>query len=280
MKPILITGANGQLGTCIRKRLGGRPAICVDYEDLDISDENAVKKFFQQYEIGTIINCAAYTAVDQAEDDLNAAMKTNVVGPMLLSKYGRRIIHISTDYVFDGAARKPYNENSMTNPLSVYGTTKFTGERAVLKYAEAAAVIRTSWLYSEYGNNFVKTMQRLGAERKTLDVVCDQIGTPTYAGDLADVILKIADEIPADFREIYHYSNEGECSWYDFARAIMEISELKCKVKSIKSKNYPQKAARPQYSVLSKSKIKSQFDIVIPHWRDSLVKCIQKGKIK
>ncbi|MCL1786117.1 MAG: dTDP-4-dehydrorhamnose reductase [Alphaproteobacteria bacterium] len=274
-----VTGADGQLGRCLRERLlGDTSAIFVDICGLDITDESAVKKFFKTYKIDTVINCAAYTAVDAAEDDAMNADAVNNYGAGLLAKYGRRIIHVSTDYVFDGFADMPYGEDEAPSPLSVYGITKLAGEVSVLRNAETAAVIRTSWLYSEHGNNFVKTMQRLGAEKPQISVVSDQVGTPTYAGDLADAILKVAAAMPDGTREIYNYSNMGSCSWYGFACMIMEMLKLDCFVKPIESKDYPQKAPRPHYSVLDKSKIISQYDVAVPYWSDSLLKCITRKK--
>ena len=186
------------------------------------------------------------------------------------------MIHISTDYVFDGTAHKPYAETDSTNPQSVYGKTKLDGENALFSEAHTATVIRTAWLYSEYGNNFLKTMLRLGSERKELGVVADQVGTPTYAGDLAEAIVALLPHIKEGAKEIYHFSNEGVCSWYDFATAIMELGNRDCKVNSISTKDYPARAARPHYSVLDKSKIKNTLGIKIPHWRESLKKCINQ----
>ncbi|MCL2538100.1 MAG: dTDP-4-dehydrorhamnose reductase [Alphaproteobacteria bacterium] len=269
-----ITGADGQLGNCLRDRIGDVPAIFVDVNELNITNPAAVKKFFAKHKINLVINCAAYTAVDNAEDDFLGAYNVNHSGAELLARYGRRIIHISTDYVFDGRTNSPYTEKNPANPVSVYGKTKWLGEQSVMEVAQTAAIIRTSALYSEYGNNFVKTMRRLGANNPELKVVNDQITSPTYAGDLADAILRIAAQMKNDSREIYHFSNEDTASWHDFATAIMEISNLKCKVLPIPSSEYPQKAIRPPYSVMDKSKIKSHYGIVIPHWRDSLIKCI------
>ena len=191
-----------------------------------------------------------------------------------MAKYGRNIIHISTDYVFDGTAHTPYCETDHTNPQSVYGSTKLAGEIAVLHEAQTAAIIRTSWLYSAHGNNFLKTMRRLGAERESLGVIFDQIGTPTYAGDLADAIVSILPQMKNVNKEIYHFSNEGVSSWYDFAVAIMELSNIKCKIEPLETKQYVTRAIRPPFSVLNKSKIKNEFGISIPHWMDGLRRCI------
>lgn len=265
---ILITGANGQLGTELKKLLSD--AIFTDVADLDITDENAVKSFVEKHDVETIVNCAAYTAVDKAEDDLELATKINVDGPRNLAKSGAKIIHISTDYVFDGKNYQPYLPEDETHPVSVYGRTKRAGELAVLENAQIAVVIRTAWLYSAHGNNFVKTMRRLGSEKETINVVADQIGTPTFAGDLAQAIVNILPQINTSNKGIYHYTNEGVCSWYDFATEIMNLSGLNCKVNPIPSSAYPTKATRPFYSVLDKEKIKRVFNIKIPHWKKSL----------
>ncbi|MBR3501481.1 MAG: dTDP-4-dehydrorhamnose reductase [Alphaproteobacteria bacterium] len=269
----LITGSNGQLGTELSKLLP--EAILTDVADLDITDETAVKAYVEAHNVDTIINCAAYTAVDKAEDDTELAAKININGPRNLAKSGARIVHISTDYVFDGQGYKPYQPEDEANPVSVYGKTKLAGEQEVLKYANEAIIIRTAWLYSPYGNNFVKTMRRLGAEKESLNVVADQIGTPTYAADLAKAIAQILPQISPQNKGVYHFTNEGVCSWYDFARKIMELSELKCKVNPIPSSAYPTKATRPFYSVLDKSKIKNTFNIEIPHWEESLKECLK-----
>ena len=270
----LITGSNGQLGTELAKLLPN--AILTDVADLDITNMDAVNAFVKAQNIDTIINCAAYTAVDKAEDDTTTAYKVNVVGPENLAKSGCNIIHISTDYVFDGTAYKPYQPADETKPVSVYGKTKLAGEQAVLKNAKIGIIIRTAWLYSAHGNNFVKTMRRLGAEKDCLNVVCDQIGTPTYAQDLAQAIVKILPQLSEANKGIYHYTNEGVCSWFDFASEIMELSKLDCKVNPIPSSAYPTKATRPFYSVLDKSKIKETFGIDITYWKDSLKKCIEQ----
>lgn len=269
---IMITGANGQLGTELKKLLPA--AVYTDVKDLDITDSEAVQSFVKQNNIGTIINCAAYTAVDKAEAEPERVAQINTVGPANLAKTGCKIIHISTDYVFDGTGYKPYTEDAVANPVSVYGQTKLAGEKAVLDNADVAVVIRTAWLYSAHGNNFVKTMRRLGTERETLNVVCDQIGTPTYAADLAQAIVQILPQVNADNKGIYHYTNEGVCSWYDFATEIMSLSGMACQVNPIPSTAYPTKATRPFYSVLSKEKIKNVFNVKIPHWKESLKTCL------
>ena len=253
----LVTGAAGQLGTELRVLLKDS-AIYVDRNELDISSETDVRRFLQKNSFDCIINCAAYTAVDKAEDEPLLADAINHLGAKWLAKYGRCIIHISTDYVFDGTHSKPYLEDDLTHPVSVYGQSKLEGEQAVLKNAEIAVIIRTAWLYSAHGNNFLKTMLRLGRERDHLNVVSDQVGTPTFAGDLAKAIVRILPKVVAGKKNIYHFTNEGVCSWYDFAHAIMKIAGLSCKVHPIESKNYPTKATRPFYSVLNKEKIKNK----------------------
>lgn len=268
---ILITGSHGQLGTELSKLLP--TAVLTDVAELDITDLELVKKFVKENSIGIIINCAAYTAVDKAEDDKEIAEKINVKGPENLAKTGCKVVHISTDYVFDGNGHKPYTPEDEPNPISVYGKTKRAGELAVLKNAKEAIIIRTAWLYSPYGNNFVKTMRRLGAEKENLNVVSDQIGTPTYAADLAAAIVKILPQISENTKGIYHFTNEGVCSWYDFATEIMDDFDLKCQVNPISTSAYPTRATRPFYSVLDKSKIKNTFGLKISHWKHALQRC-------
>lgn len=271
----LIVGSNGQLGRELSSRL--QDAILTDVTELDITDARAVRSFVKKKRgIDAIINCAAYTAVDRAEDDVKMATKINVNGPANLAKTGINLVHISTDYVFDGTKHRPYQPEDKTNPLSVYGKTKLAGEKAVLKFSDCGVIIRTAWLYSPYGNNFVKTMQRLGAERKNINVVTDQIGTPTYAGDLADAIVKILPNMKKS--GVYHFTNAGVCSWYDFARKVMELSGLQCEVNPILSSEYPTRAKRPFYSVLDKTRIAKEFDVRIRHWEDALRECIGKMK--
>lgn len=271
---VLITGAKGQLGQELSKLLKG--AVLTDREELDITDFETVQKFVRDNGIDTIINCAAYTNVDGAEDDELKAYQLNVTGPENLAKTGCTILHISTDYVFDGKNYKPYEPTDETKPISVYGKTKLKGEEAVLKNAKTAVIIRTAWLYSPYGKNFVKTMRRLGEEKSEISVVADQIGTPTYAADLAEAIAKILPQIKEKQKTVYHYTNEGVCSWYDFAVEIMSLSKLKCNVLPIPSSAYPTKAARPLYSVLSKEKIKQDFKLKIPHWKEGLKRCLKQ----
>ena len=269
----LVTGCNGQLGKELKKRLGD----LADYTDrnlVDITQPDMVRLVVTPQRYQAVINCAAYTAVDRAEDEAELAAKGNVEGPANLAASGVPIIHISTDYVFDGRNYVPYIETDPTRPKSVYGCTKMESERIVMNRAQTAIVIRTSWLYSEYGNNFVKTIRRLGAERSRLKVIFDQIGTPPYAGDLAAAITQILPQLRPGMKSIYHFSNEGVCSWYDFAKAIIEMSGLNCDIRPIESWEYPSKAARPHYSVLNKAKIKKDFGIKIRHWRDALRECI------
>ncbi|MFV0627271.1 MAG: dTDP-4-dehydrorhamnose reductase [Alphaproteobacteria bacterium] len=272
---ILVTGANGQLGNEFRRILGDQ-AQYVDVAELDITNKEVVETFFKGKSFSYIINCAAYTAVDKAEKDWQLAELINITGPENLAKTGIPLIHISTDYVFDGKNYLPYTEEDKTCPNSVYGKTKLAGEQKVLEIASTALIFRTAWLYSKFGNNFVKTMRKLGKDRESLTVVFDQIGTPTYAKDLAQAIVDILPQVTAGTKEVYHYSNEGVCSWYDFAIAVMAMSDLDCYVLPIESKDYPTAAARPHYSVLNKTKIKKHFEIEIPHWADSLSDCIME----
>lgn len=269
----LVVGANGQLGNELRLLLGDK-AEYVDRNELDITDKQAVLDFVSPEKYQAVINCAAYTAVDKAEDEPEPAEKINRDGPANLALTGVPLVHVSTDYVFDGQSCVPYTEEDSANPRSVYGVTKLAGEQAVLAEADTAVIIRTAWLYSEFGNNFVKTMRRLGAERDSLNVVFDQAGTPTYAKDLAQAIVDILPQLSPEVKGIYHFSNEGVCSWYDFALAIMQKSNLSCKVNPIESSQYPTKAVRPSYSVLNKGKIKKTFGIEIRHWETALDECI------
>ena len=287
MKNILVTGAYGQLGNEVRVLSANFPEynfMFTDVDSLDITDKNELIDFVTGNDIRYIINCAAYTAVDKAEDDAELCEKINATAVKNLglaaAEAGAGIIHVSTDYVFDGTSCRPYSEDMPTKPCSVYGKTKLKGEKNLLKACPNAIIIRTAWLYSPFGNNFVKTMIKLGSERESLNVIFDQVGTPTYALDLADAILKAMDQtIDSDHDKggVYHFSNEGVCSWYDFTIKIHEIAGIKtCKVNPIETKDYPTKAARPHYSVLNKSKIKQTFNITIPHWEASLKNCIKE----
>lgn len=283
MANILVTGANGQLGSELRK-IGFSALDEVFYTDvaeLDITDYAAVEKFVKDKEIDTIINCAAYTAVDKAEEEPQLAAKINTEAVANLAraaaKEGCLLIHISTDYVFDGTGTKPYTEKDKPCPVSVYGKTKLAGEEAILKSRCFHIIIRTAWLYSSFGNNFVKTILRLAAERPEISVVSDQVGSPTYAGDLAAAIVGIMDsEERIEHEGIYHYSNEGVCSWYDFAAEIVRLSGKECRVKPVTTAEYPTKTQRPAYSVLDKSKIKKTFGIEIPEWKDALAKMMNE----
>jgi len=286
---ILITGSNGQLGSEIRELSTSYEAvnfIFKDLPDLDICNFNLLKSFIIDNKINAVINCAAYTAVDKAEEDEIIAKKVNLEGVLnlvnALQTVNGKLIHISTDYVFNGDHFLPYKESDSVSPIGVYGKTKREGELAVINSMLDAIVIRTSWLYSSYGNNFVKTMLRLGKENESLGVIFDQVGTPTYARDLAKTCLEIlCGENSVNISNngnLYHYSNEGVASWYDFAISIMELGGANCKVNPIQTKDYLTLAKRPQYSVLNKSKIKTDFKIEIPYWRDSLKDCIEKIK--
>ena len=287
MKNILVTGAYGQLGNEVRILSANYPEynfMFTDVDSLDITDKDELIDFVTGNDIRYIINCAAYTAVDKAEDDAELCEKINAAAVKNLglaaAEAGAGIIHVSTDYVFDGTSCRPYSEDMPTKPCSVYGKTKLKGEKNLLKACPNAIIIRTAWLYSPFGNNFVKTMIKLGSERESLNVIFDQVGTPTYALDLADAILKAMDQtIDTDHEKggVYHFSNEGVCSWYDFTIKIHDIAGMKtCKVNPIETKDYPTKAARPHYSVLNKSKIKQTFNITIPHWEESLKNCIKE----
>ncbi len=272
---LLITGANGQLGNELRLLLGDN-ALYTDYAELDITNAAEVRAFVNAHRVDMIVNCAAYTAVDKAESDEEKAYAINAVGPANLAQAGVPLIHVSTDYVFDGASCRPYVEDDVPNPATVYGRTKLAGEKHVLENADTALVIRTAWLYSSFGNNFVKTMLRLGAERDSLNVVFDQVGTPTYARDLAAAIVKIMPQLKPGMKGVYHFSDEGVCSWYDFAVRIMDKAGQPCRVKPIESVDYPMPAKRPFYSVLNKGKIKAAFGVDIPHWEKSLDDCLKK----
>jgi len=282
---ILVTGANGQLGNEIRVLSQDKKTDSQFYftssKDLDISNFEAVEIFLITNSITHIINCAAYTAVDKAEKDEKNAIEINYFAVKNLAQISKKLdiklIHISTDYVFDGNAFIPYKEDEITNPKSVYGKSKLDGENSIHDINPInSIIIRTSWVYSSFGNNFVKTMQRLGNEKDELGVIYDQVGTPTYARDLARAILEIVPKLNNRKVEIYHYSNEGVLSWYDFAKEIMKMEKLNCRINPIETKEYPTPAKRPHYSILNKSKIKKDFDIIIPYWKDSLKECLKE----
>jgi dTDP-4-dehydrorhamnose reductase len=278
MKNILVTGGNGQLGSSLRKislSFQGYAFSFIDFEDLDLTNSDSVHEYFQGHRTDYIVNCAAFTAVDQAETQREAAFKVNAGIPALLAGiadlYKIRLIHISTDYVYDGTLSLPHSESETPGPQSIYAQSKLEGERRLWNHP-LAIILRTSWLYGEFGKNFLKTMLHLGNERKELGMVYDQTGTPTYAGDLAGTIMEIItfSEKEEFIPGIYNYSNEGVCSWYDFAIEIMLQGGRGCHVKPIRTSEYPLPAKRPEYSVLDKSKIKRTFGIVIPYWKDSL----------
>lgn len=288
-KHILVTGAQGQLGSELQKLVNAREDkfeaytfYFTDKENLDITDKEAVETYTTVHEIDTIINCAAYTAVDKAEEEQEMAMRVNRDAVKNLATVAKEndifLIHISTDYVFDGSSHLPFIEEDSTNPQGVYGLSKLAGEEEILNISPShALIIRASWVYNDNGYNFVNTMLELGQSKESINVVCDQIGTPTYARDLAEVILHIVVEEktnPTTSVEIYHYSNEGSCSWYDFAKAIFEIQNISCKVNPINSDAYPTRVKRPHYSVLNKEKIKQKYTLEIPYWRDSLEACL------
>ena len=279
---ILVTGCNGQLGNEIQLLEKENPQHCffnTDVEELDITDQLAVEQFVAQNKIEGIINCAAYTAVDKAESNKELCTSLNTVAPAYLAaaidNRNGWMIHISTDYVFDGTKHTPYVEDDTPCPNSVYGSTKLAGELGVRKFCKKAMIIRTAWLYSTFGNNFVKTMIRLGKEKEQLGVIFDQIGTPTYARDLAVVIMTAINKgIKPD---VYHFSNEGVISWYDFTKAIHRIAGIDtCHVKPLHTTEYPTPASRPAYSVLDKTKLKNAYGIEIPYWEESLAECIKK----
>ena len=280
---ILVTGANGQLGNELKNVLEAQmPGVTtyVDIQDLDLTDADAVKAFMQRGHFTHVVNCAAYTAVDRAEEESGLCAAVNIDAVSNLARHaeelGYRIIHISTDYVFDGTAHTPYSESAKVNPCSQYGATKRKGETALLALAPESIIIRTAWLYSPYGKNFVKTMLRLGQEKPEISVVADQIGTPTYAADLAAAIVTIL-QAPQWVEGIFHFTDEGVASWYDFTVAIHRIAGVKgCKVRPIPTSDYPTPAARPSYSVLDKSRIKATYGIEIPHWEESLARCIER----
>ena len=279
---ILVTGCNGQLGNEIQlleKEYPQHTYFNTDVAELDITNQLAVNDFINRHAIDGVINCAAYTAVDKAEGDKELCTTLNTVAPSYLAaaidKRGGWIIHVSTDYVFDGTHHIPYVETDTPSPDSVYGSTKLAGELGVSKFCKKHMIIRTAWLYSAFGNNFVKTMIRLGKEKTELGVIFDQIGTPTYARDLAVAIMTAVDKGIAT--GVYHFSNEGVISWYDFTKAIHRIAGIKdCKVRPLHTSEYPTAANRPAYSVLDKTKIKQTYGIEIPYWEDSLKDCIER----
>ncbi len=281
-KTILVTGANGQLGNEMRVVAQGSEDryIFTDVAELDITNYEAIYNMLSREGVDVIVNCAAYTAVDKAEEDKEFANLLNNTAAGYLAKAakecGATLIHISTDYVFDGSAHIPYTEEQPTKPIGVYGVTKLAGERAVAESGCGYIIIRTSWLYSSFGANFVKTMLRLSAERDELNVIFDQVGTPTYAADLAEAIGHIIATNQLRKSGTYHFSNEGVCSWYDFTVEIARQGGNECNISPIHSYEYPAKVTRPHYSVLDKSKFKESFAVKIPHWTTSLNRCLKK----
>ena len=276
---ILVTGSNGQLGNEMRVLSAQHPKhryFFTDIAELDICDKAAVASFVAANAIDLIVNCAAYTNVDKAEEDEVTAMKINAEAVGILGNQGVKVIHVSTDYVFSGDEHVPCKESDPVAPRTAYGRTKYAGEKNLLAVCPEAVILRTAWLYSEYGNNFVKTMIRLGNEKESLGVVFDQIGTPTYAADLAQAIFTVI-ECPMWHPGIYHFTNEGVCSWFDFTIAIHELAGIKnCHVSPILSEEYAYKTPRPHYSVLDKSKFKKTFGVEIPYWLDGLKRCMEK----
>lgn len=280
MTTILITGSKGQLGNEMQQAAARFPAfrfIYTDVEDLDICDKNALNAFIKANAVDVIVNCAAYTAVDKAEDDVELCYKINADAVRNIGEIATankvKVVHVSTDYVFDGTNYVPYSEDQPVCPATVYGKSKLQGEEALMEVCPQSVILRTAWLYSSFGNNFVKTMMKLGTERDSLNVIFDQVGTPTYAADLADAILNLLSH-ETFTPGIYHFSDEGVCSWYDFTKTIHRIAGITCDVRPIETKDYPARTPRPHYSVLNKAKIKATYGIAIPHWEESLEKCI------
>ncbi|WP_046245847.1 dTDP-4-dehydrorhamnose reductase [Hymenobacter terrenus] len=282
MGTVLVFGASGQLGQCLAHVARERGTTGLEFlpeEQANILDLSGLKSLFEQYQPAYCINCAAYTAVDKAEDELELARKINRDGvenlARLCGEYGTTLIQISTDFVFAGTGNEPLLETDEAAPISAYGLTKLEGEQVIAAHTKQFFILRTSWLYSEYANNFVKTMLKLGHERDELRIIWDQLGTPTYAIDLAGCILTIIETQSQEFG-LYHYSNEGVTSWYDFATAIFELSQTSVRTVPIRTAEYPTKATRPAYSVMDKTKAKTQLGVAIPHWRVSLQVCLSR----
>ena len=293
LRAILVTGSTGQLGQSIKAIVADYPDyefVFANRQQLDLSYETSITNFFEDQAFDIIINCAAHTAVDKAESEPELANQVNHLAVQKLANIAKqkntKLIHISTDYVFNGKQYRPYVETDTIEPQGVYGQTKLSGEQAIQNTLKNnAIIIRTSWVYSEYGNNFVKTMLKFGQERDSLNVISDQVGTPTYAKDLAKAIMSIVQGgafKQVDFKtSIVHFSNEGACSWYDFAKMIFELANIQCQVNAIETKDYPTPAKRPHYSVLNKAKIKQTYNVAIPYWKDSLRRCVTvlQGKV-
>ena len=290
MSNILVIGKDGQLGqsikACVQTQSTDQTFMFVGRVELDLSSNEAINAFFADKRFDVIINCAAYTAVDKAEDDTELCQQINSKAVAELANIAKKqnayFVHVSTDYVFNGKGYRPYTETDEVAPQNVYGQTKLQGELALNAVNPSGCIIRTSWVYSEFGNNFVKTMLRLGAERDQLGIIFDQVGTPTYAGDLAQTILAMVNQYLAgnapSQMQVYHFSNEGVCSWYDFAKAIFELANIDVEVNPIETVAYPTPAVRPHYSVLNKNKIKAQLNCKIPYWKDSLELCLTRLK--
>jgi len=281
MLKVLVIGSSGQLASELKQLQNQFPHynfLFTSQSDINIIDANSIRSVFDRFTPNFLINCAAYTAVDKAESESEQAFAINEKGVenivLICEEYNCYLIHISTDFVFDGYKSSPYKEDDRTNPISVYGESKLRGEEAIQASGCDYTIIRTSWLYSSFGHNFVKTMVRLGKEKESIQVVSDQIGSPTYCADLAFLILSELEHFPKHRNNLYHYSNEGVASWYDFAYEVIQMNKLATKIKPILTSNYPTPAKRPTYSVMDKSKIKQDFNIEIPHWKESLAKCI------
>ena len=282
---ILVTGSNGQLGSSIlslENNFSDYNLLFTDIDDLDLLNFSDVENYIVKNKIEVIINCAAYTNVDKAEDELGIADEINNLAvenlARLAKKFRMKLIHISTDYVFDGNAEKPYFEKDKPNPQSIYGLTKMKGEKAMMCINPVnSLIIRTSWLYSKYGHNFVKTILELSKEKEKISVVSDQIGSPTYANDLAQAILQLIPSLKNKGVQIYHYANKGKCSWFDFAKEIVNLSNNKCLVEAIPSERFETKTKRPKFSLLNTEKIETVFQIEIPYWKDSLKNCLTEG---
>jgi len=279
---ILVTGANGQVGQSLQllaKEYSDWTFFFTDQLELDICKEQAVQDFFAEHDLDYCINAAAYTAVDQAEEAEAQAHLVNATAVRYLAKACQeqdcRLVHLSTDYVYHNNQNTPFKESDPTHPQGVYAATKLAGDKEALAQNKETIVIRTSWVYAPFGKNFLKTMLRLGQERAALSVIFDQIGSPTYALDLAKAMLLIIEQKPTSFHGVYHYSNEGVCSWYDFAKAIFDLAAIDCHVTPIETKDYPTPAKRPPFSLLNKAKIKQDFELTIPYWRDSVAACLE-----